>query len=130
MATRNRFSLPQAKDDVWYFLNNNLAYCLNAEGNHNKAETHCRAAIRINSKRHNAHKNLGIALESQGRYADAARSYIRAARLCPQDTRAAALLERLIDAHTEKFVRISKLRAQLDKLRQQLNSGRGNSQSH
>ncbi len=55
------FELPQEKNDVWYFLNNNLAYCENHAGKHMEAVKHCRAAIRIDSMRHNAHKNLGVA---------------------------------------------------------------------
>ncbi len=39
------FTLPQGADDIWYFLNNNLAFCLNKSGRHQEAELHARAAI-------------------------------------------------------------------------------------
>jgi tetratricopeptide (TPR) repeat protein len=55
----------------------------------------CLEAMAIDPGRHNAHKNLGIALEGLGRYAEAAQSYGMAARLCPQDRRAHDLLEKL-----------------------------------
>ena len=62
------FDLPQAANETWYFLNNNRAYCLNQVGRHREAEAFCRAAIEINPSRHNAHKNLGIALMNLGRH--------------------------------------------------------------
>ena len=114
-AYQRAFTLPQEKNDTWYFLNNNLAFCLNKEGGHKEAEQHCRAAIKVNRRRHNAYKNLGVALEGQGRYVDAARNYLRAARLHPADTRAAELLERLMDAYAETLNGAPKLRAQLHK---------------
>jgi tetratricopeptide (TPR) repeat protein len=130
MAYQRAFRLPQEKNDVWYFLNNNVAYCLNDEGKHERAELHCRAAIKINGRRHNAHKNLGIALEGQGGYVDAARSYMRAAKLCPQDTSAAGSLERLIGAHGASFNRAPKFRAQLDAWRRATKANAGRSQAH
>jgi hypothetical protein len=56
----------------------------------------CRAAVAIDPRRRNAHKNLGVALQGLGRYAEAARSYLRAADICPADTRALRLLQALI----------------------------------
>ncbi len=109
-AYRRAFTLPPEKNDTWYFLNNNLAFCLSKEGRHEEAEPHCRAAIRIDRKRHNAYKNLGVALEGQCRHVEAARNYMRAARLHPADTRAGGLLERLIDAHPEILSKAPKLR--------------------
>src|SRR5215831_10270668 len=43
------FDLPQETNDIWYFLNNNLGYCLNCDGLPEKAEGYCRAAIAIDS---------------------------------------------------------------------------------
>ncbi|MBZ5499141.1 MAG: tetratricopeptide repeat protein [Acidobacteriia bacterium] len=93
--------LPQEPDLVWYFLHNNYAYCLNLESRYQEAEAHCRAAIEIDSERHNAHKNLGIALQGLGRYCDAARSFITAMVACPEDHRALGHLEDLVAAHGE-----------------------------
>jgi hypothetical protein len=62
---------------------------------------HCRAAIGIDPGRQNGHKNLGVALQGQGRYCDAARSFILATMACPQDGRALGLLEELVAAQPE-----------------------------
>jgi len=90
------FDYPQESNETWYFLNNNLAFCLNQASRHHEAERHCRDAIRINPNRHNAHKNLGIALQGLKRHVEAARSFIAAIMACPEDGRALALLEELI----------------------------------
>ncbi len=95
------FGVPQEPDLVWYFLHNNLGYCLNLEGRYREAEVHCRAAIEIDPDRYNAHKNLGIALQGQGRYSEAAESLMLAVRSCPEDPRALGHLEDLIVAHGE-----------------------------
>jgi tetratricopeptide (TPR) repeat protein len=100
-AYTRAFELPQERNAVWYFLHNNRAYCLNKESRHVEAETHCRVAITINVERHNAHKNLGVALHGQGRYVEAARSFASANRLCPADGRSLALLKSLLLAHPE-----------------------------
>lgn len=98
---RQAFELPQKSDEVWYFLNNNTAYCLNKTGQYQEAERYCRTAIGIDSARHNAHKNLGIALQHQGQHVAAARSFMLASRLNPSDTRALAHLKELIAGHPE-----------------------------
>lgn len=90
------FPLGPGCDDTWYFLNNNLGYCLNILGRHEEAEGHCRAAIAINPQRHNAHKNLGLSLLGQGEYPEAASCLITATNMCPTDTRAFHHLENLI----------------------------------
>lgn len=95
------FELPPGRDVVWYFLNNNLGYCLNLMGRHQEAEVHCRAAIEIEPARFNAYKNLGIALAGQGRHAEAARNLMTAARACPGDGRALAHLDVLLAEHPE-----------------------------
>jgi len=72
---------------VLYYLNNNLGYCLIKEGNFAEAEGYCNNAITIEPARHNAHKNLGLVLEGLGSYLEAAKCYLVASQLCPQDTR-------------------------------------------
>lgn len=104
------FELPQGADEVWYFLNNNAGYCFNQTGRNEEAAEYCRAAIEIDPTRHNAHKNLGIALQHQGRYIDAARCFIRATRLCPADGRALAHLEDLIAGHREILIELPEIR--------------------
>ena len=54
------------------------AYCLNQLGEHSEAEEVCRVAIGIDGHRHNAYKNLGVALVGLGRYVNAAHAYLAA----------------------------------------------------
>jgi tetratricopeptide (TPR) repeat protein len=119
------FELPRRKNETWYFLNNNLGYCLNQEHRHQLAEKHCRAAIKIDPERHNAHKNLGVALEGQGRYADAAHCFIRATELCPTDPRALGLLENLVALHREILEEDPDLLAKLHDCHEEVQSVRG-----
>ena len=100
---RKAFRLHPGTDATWYLLHNNLGYCLNRFGLHLEAEGMCRRAVAIDPGRHNAHKNLGIALEGRGCYAQAAREYLAAAKLCPEDPRALRLLRRLAAMHPELF---------------------------
>ncbi len=95
--------LPQEQNDAWYFLNNNLGYCLNWFGRYAEAAPYCLAAIRINPNRHNAFKNLGVALQGQGAYSKAAAAYIEAIRICPRDGRALNHLEDLISNERERL---------------------------
>jgi tetratricopeptide (TPR) repeat protein len=97
------FEFPQEPGLVWYFLHNNLGYCLNKEGRYLEAEKHCRAAINIDHRRYNAHKNLGIALQGLGRYCEAAKSFMAATIACPEDGRALRHLKDLVAAHPESL---------------------------
>jgi predicted DNA-binding transcriptional regulator YafY len=119
------FHLPQERNEVWYFLNNNLGYCLNKIGRHAEAEKYCREAIGMQPRYHNAYKNLGIALEGLGRYADAASSYIYAARACPEDPRALAHLQNLLAAHGEVLDEVPDILAQLHECHEAAQSRRG-----
>lgn len=100
-AYARAFDLPQERNATWYFLNNNRAYCLIQMGRSAEAESFCRAAIRMEPKRQNAHKNLGAALQNLGRIGEAAKSFIRATKLHPGDARALALLDELYRRHRE-----------------------------
>jgi tetratricopeptide (TPR) repeat protein len=93
--------LPQESKEIWYFLTNNSGYCLNQIERHQEAEAYCLAAIKIEPARHNAYKNLGIALQNQGRLVEAAQNFMQATKLCPRDTRALAHLEALVACHRE-----------------------------
>jgi tetratricopeptide (TPR) repeat protein len=90
------YRLEPAITDVWYFINNNLGYSLNQLGRYEEAEGYCRAAIKIDPKRHNAYKNLGISLQGQGALAEAAANYIQAVRNEASDPRAFLLLRELL----------------------------------
>ena len=85
----------------WYLLNNNLGYSLNQLGRHGEAESYCRAAIAIDAGRHNAHKNLGLSLQGQGKYLEAAQCFLQATQAAPDDLRALGHLEDLLAQHEE-----------------------------
>jgi len=80
---------------------NNRGYCLKELGRHTEAEVHCRAAIALDPARHNAHKNLGLALAEQGRRVEAAHCLLEADRRYPADGRARRHLAELLAAHPE-----------------------------
>lgn len=86
-----------------YFSHNNLAYCLNQLGDWEPAESYCRSALHVNPDRHNAHKNLGLSLCGQGRYLEAAHSFIVATERQPRDVRALAHLDNMIREHPDAF---------------------------
>src|SRR5947207_2592228 len=73
---REAMAMEPSRNDVWYFIHNNLGYSYNQVGQFDQGEKCCRIAIQINPSRPNGHKNLGIALAAQGRYRDAAMSFI------------------------------------------------------
>jgi len=100
-AYARAFDLPREQNATWYFLNNNRAYCLIQTGRCAEAEPFCRAAIRIEPKRQNAHKNLGTVLQNLGRIGEAAKCFIRATKLRPDDARALALLDELYRCHRD-----------------------------
>ena len=110
--------LPPERNDDWYFLCNNLGYCLNQFGRHAEAAPFCRAAIEINPRRHNAYKNLGVALQNQGEFSKAADAYIEATRICPRDGRALNLLEELVSHEKERILDIGDVIAEMKKCRE------------
>ena len=87
--------------ELRYFRLNNLAFCLNYLGRFTEAEPILREAIAIDPSRYNAHKNLGVSLEHQEQFEEAARCYLRSWQLCPTDGRAGLHLKRLIERHPE-----------------------------
>jgi tetratricopeptide (TPR) repeat protein len=109
--------LPPERNDNWYFLYNNTGYCLNLFERHVEAAPYCRAAIAINPNRHNAFKNLGVALQGQGEYTKAAAAYIEAIRIWPRDGRALNLLEELVSREGERILDIGHLMAEVKKCR-------------
>ena len=100
-AYRQGLALPADWTDTWYFLNNNLGYCLNQLGSYEEAEAFCRAAIAFQPRLYNAHKNLGVSLAGQGRLVEAAHSYLEAAGRAPGDTRALGHLVDLLAQHPD-----------------------------
>ena len=98
---REAYALEPASTFTWYFINNNLGYCLNQTGQFADSEISCRRAIQIDPNRPNGHKNLGLALTGQGRYADAARAFIAATQANAADPRAFHHLTELLREHPE-----------------------------
>ena len=84
-----------------YFSNNNIGYSLNQLNEFKEAETYCRTAVSIDPTRHNAFKNLGISLEGQGKYIEAALAYIDAVEKEACDPRALNHLRTLVENHPE-----------------------------
>lgn len=84
-----------------YFSTNNLGFCLNAAGRHVEAEVQCRRAIEYAPHHPSGHKNLGIALRGQGRFAEAARAFITSVQADAGDGRAYPLLDNLLAEHPE-----------------------------
>jgi len=98
---RHAFSMEPSESETWYFINNNLGYSLIQLGQFQEAEPYCRAAIRIAPRKQNAYKNLGLTLQGQGKFLEAAEELIRAVRANSTDPRALHYLEALIQQHSE-----------------------------
>jgi tetratricopeptide (TPR) repeat protein len=86
---------------TWYFINNNLAFSLNALGRFADSEPYCRKAILTDPNRPNAHRNLGQSLTGQGQFREAALCYVAATQVNAADGRAYHLLQELLDDHPE-----------------------------
>jgi len=84
-----------------YFSNNNLGFSLNKLGKYKEGEKYCIAATKLIGFRSNAYKNLGVSLEGQLRFKEAAEAYIRAMRADPGDCRSLKHLETLLDSQPE-----------------------------
>ncbi len=86
---------------TWYFINNNLGFCLNTLGQFSEGEVYCRKALGIDRRRPNAYKNLGISLAGQSQFQEAARCFVAATQANAADPRAFGLLQELISQHPE-----------------------------
>ena len=118
---RQAYSLEPTDRELWYFVNNNLGYCLNHFGKYQEGERYCRAAIRIDPQRYNAYKNLGISLEGQGQYSEAARLYVLATRVNAADDRAFKHLENLVAQHPQVELEIPDIQEQIGRCREAVN---------
>jgi Tfp pilus assembly protein PilF len=94
-------SMEPCSQFTWYFLHNNLGYSLNQLGRFEEGELYCRRAIEITPRPPNGHKNLGLALQGQGKNADAAHCFVTATQANASDGRSAKHLEELIRQHPE-----------------------------
>jgi len=111
-------SLEPTNRNTWYFVNNNLGFCLNYFNKYVEVEPYCRAAIKIGPHHHNAYKNLGISMEGQGKYPDAAVLYIKAVETNARDPRAFMLLEELVAKHETIKHDIPDMQDQINKWRE------------
>ena len=84
--------------EIRYFGHNNLGFCLIQLGYFDEAEPCCLAAIEVEPRRHNAHKNLGLVFIGQGRWLDGALALLEACQRNPADPRAWRHLEQLLAA--------------------------------
>lgn len=96
-----------------YLINNNLAYLMNFQENYSEAESYCQTAIQIDPQRHNAYKNLAVALEGQGKILEAAQNFLRAAQLNAMDPRALNLLQILYKEYAELIGDIPDIEVQI-----------------
>lgn len=84
---------------VIYFSHNNLGFCLNILRRFDEAEKYLREAIFTSPEKYNAWKNLGVSLEWQGQYEEAAGAYLRAVQLSRGELRSQMHLKRILDRH-------------------------------
>lgn len=104
---------PQDRNN-WYFLHNNLAHCLNERKVFQRAEWLSREAIVIDPHRHHARHTLGVALEGQGRWKEAAESYVDAVTVAPTEPQPLLRLEQLLRSHPEVVRELPGLHAKLE----------------
>jgi tetratricopeptide (TPR) repeat protein len=98
---RELIRLEPVEHKVWYYAHNNLGYCLNQLREFAGAEIYCRTALRIDAELPNAHKNLGLSLQGQGRLTEAARAFIAGTLAYPGDKRSLTHLRSLVHEHPE-----------------------------
>lgn len=98
---REALSFEPASSWLWYFINNNLGFSLNALGRFAEGEPYCRRAIEIDPNLPNGFKNLGMSLSAQGCPQEAAKCFIQATRVNAADDRAFRLLEKLLADHPQ-----------------------------
>jgi tetratricopeptide (TPR) repeat protein len=103
----------------WYWFNNNLGYSLIQLGHAGDATIHLRLAIQVDPARSNAYKNMGLAMLQTNDHPGAARWFIAATRVNPNDGRSLAHLEELVVAHPELLAQAPDLGAELDACRAQ-----------
>ncbi len=84
---------------VRFFRLNNLGFILLYFRRFQEAEGYLRRAIEESPERYNAWKNMGVALEHQCQYEEAAQCYIRACQVSGGEPRSVMHLSRLVNRH-------------------------------
>jgi tetratricopeptide (TPR) repeat protein len=98
---REALAMESMRNDVWYFIHNNLGFSLNTLGHFAEGEQYCRNAIEIDPTRCNAHKNLGFALAGQRQHRKAAGCFVTAAQVNAADARSLRLLLEMLREQPE-----------------------------
>lgn len=117
-AYKRALALEPQDRAAWYFVHNNLGFCLNQLHDYRTAEAYLREAIEIEPAWHNAYKNLGVSLAAQGEYAEAAMLLVQATVLSPYDPRALDHLEDLLDERELVYLQVPEIRSDLEKCRE------------
>lgn len=82
---------------IRYFSLNNLGFCLNFFRRFDEAEKVLRQAIAFDPEKYNSWKNIGVSLEWQGQYEEAAECYLKAYNVSKGEPRTHLHLRRLLD---------------------------------
>ncbi len=114
---RQALALEPCQNATWYFIHNNLGYTLNQLGDYEGAMPYLRRAIEIDPGRPNAYKNLGLAFEAKGDFAEAAELFILATRTDAADPRSLSHLEKMALSHPELEVDLPDLPQRLEACR-------------
>ena len=115
---RHALGMEPCGRETWYFIHNNLGYSLNQLGRYDEAIPYLRHAIKIDPDYSNAHKNLGLAMEAKGQFAEAASFYVSATQANAADPRSLAHLENLMLSHPEVRLELPGLTDQLEACRE------------
>ena len=110
---RDSLALGPPDEDVAYWVNNNLGYCLNVLGRPAEAEAYLKRAVELLPTRSNAFKNLALCYQSLGRPVEAVEQFIAATHANAADPRSLALLEKMLEEQPELFGMVSDLHARL-----------------
>ena len=91
--------VPKTDKMMIYLSLNNLGFCLNYLRRFAEAEKFIRQAIAVSPEKYNAWKNLGVSLEWQGQYEEAAECYLKAVQLGRGEPRSQMHLYRILRRH-------------------------------
>lgn len=108
---------------VWYFIHNNLGYCLTVLGRYDEAGDFLVKAMNIDATFPNAYKNGGILLENEGKFNDAVQFYMLAVMANPYDTRALKHLNNLLLRHPELQVDMNSFNEMVEERKKSMIAG-------
>ncbi|MFC1586503.1 tetratricopeptide repeat protein [Fibrobacterota bacterium] len=111
---RQALSLEPVNRATWYFIHNNLGYCLNQLSRFQEAEKYLRTAVKICRIFQHAYKNLGVCKQGLGQLPEAAQCFITAIKILPRDYRSLKHLEDLINRNPGLFIEVPGLKGELE----------------